>query len=192
MSAYAAKAPWWYWAVALLATLWMLFGVLAWVMDLRMTPEQLALLPDAQQQLYALRPQWVFLVYAVAVFSGLAGAIGLLLRKRWATTWFLVSLVALDAGEVVQGRTAVALDDDHAWMLWVREGKDGQSLWLSRRSPDLAEELQRMEVAKLQGRGKATGFPQLALHHGNAYVVWTDVIDGAPQLRGAIVAPANG
>ena len=100
--------------------------------------------------------------------------------------------VALDAGEVVQGRTAVALDDDHAWMLWVREGKDGQSLWLSRRSPDLAEELQRMEVAKLQGRGKATGFPQLALHHGNAYVVWTDVIDGAPQLRGAIVAPANG
>ena len=100
--------------------------------------------------------------------------------------------VALDAGEVVQGRTAVALDDDHAWMLWVREGKDGQSLWLSRRSPDLAEEMQRMEVAKLQGRGKATGFPQLALHHGNAYVVWTDVIDGAPQLRGAIVAPANG
>ena len=95
MSAYAAKAPWWYWAVALLATLWMLFGVLAWVMDLRMTPEQLALLPDAQQQLYALRPQWVFLVYAVAVFSGLAGAIGLLLRKRWATTWFLVSLVAV-------------------------------------------------------------------------------------------------
>ena len=107
MSAYAAKAPWWYWAVALLATLWMLFGVLAWVMDLRMTPAQFAQLSDAQQQLYARRPQWVFLVYAVAVFSGLAGAIGLLLRKRWATTWFLVSLLAV----VVQfGFTLFAMD----------------------------------------------------------------------------------
>ena len=111
MSAYAAKAPLWYWAVALLATLWMLFGVLAWVMDLRMTPEQLALLPDAQQQLYALRPQWVFLVYAVAVFSGLAGAIGLLLRKRWATTWFLVSLVAVvvQFGYTLFGMDAIGL-----------------------------------------------------------------------------------
>jgi len=107
MSAAARKAPWWYWAVAGLATLWMLFGVLAWVMDLRMTPAQLAQLPDAQQQLYALRPQWVFVVYAIAVFSGLAGAIGLLLRKRWATTWFLVSLVAV----VVQfGYTLFGLD----------------------------------------------------------------------------------
>ena len=95
MNAPMARAPWWYWAVAVLALLWMLLGVFAWTMDLRMTPEQLAALSPGQQQLYAARPQWVFLVYAVAVFSGLAGAIGLLLRKRWATTWFLVSLVAV-------------------------------------------------------------------------------------------------
>ena len=44
-------------------------------------------------------------------------------------------------------------------------------------------------MAKLQGRGKATGFPQLALHNGHAYVVWTDIVDGAPHLRGAIVSP---
>src|SRR3546814_14294094 len=64
-------------------------------MDLRMTPEQLATLDPGQQQLYAARPQWVFVVYAIAVFSGLAGAIGLLLRQRWASTYFLVSLVAV-------------------------------------------------------------------------------------------------
>lgn len=100
--------------------------------------------------------------------------------------------VTLDEGGAVQGRVAVALDEDQAWALWVREGKDGQSLWLSRRSPDLTQELQRMQVAKLQGRGKATGFPQLALHHGNAYLVWTDIVDRAPHLRGAIVAPPEG
>ena len=91
----SARAPWWYWAVAVLALAWMLVGVLAWVMDLRMTPAQLAQLGEAQQQLYAQRPQWVFVVYAIAVFSGLAGAIGLLLRRRWATTCCAVSLVAV-------------------------------------------------------------------------------------------------
>lgn len=100
--------------------------------------------------------------------------------------------VMLDEGEAVQGRVAVALGDDQAWALWVREDKTGQSLWLSRRSPDLTQELQRLQVAKLQGRGKATGFPQLALHNGHAYVVWTDIVDGAPHLRGAIVSPPQG
>ncbi|TAK38827.1 MAG: exo-alpha-sialidase [Lysobacteraceae bacterium] len=100
--------------------------------------------------------------------------------------------VMLDEGGAVQGRVAVALDDDQAWALWVREDKTGQSLWLSRRSADLAKELQRLQVAKLQGRGKATGFPQLALHHGNAYLVWTDIVDRAPHLRGAIVAQPEG
>ena len=101
------KAPWWYWAVSILALVWMLFGVLAWCMDLMMDPAQLAQLPEGQQQLYAQRPQWLFWVYAVAVFSGLVGAIGLLLRKRWATTFFLVSLAAI----VVQfGYTFLAMD----------------------------------------------------------------------------------
>jgi hypothetical protein len=41
------------------------------------------------------------------VFSGLIGAIGLLLRKRWATTYFLVSLIAI----VVQfGYTLFVMD----------------------------------------------------------------------------------
>ena len=99
--------------------------------------------------------------------------------------------VTLDQGEAVQGRVDVALDAAQAWVLWVREdnipvGGGGQSLWLARYAPDLSRELSRVEVAKLQGRGKGTGFPQLALRDGNAYMVWTDIIDGAPQLRGAV------
>jgi hypothetical protein len=93
--------------------------------------------------------------------------------------------VVLDRGEAVQGRVAVALGDGQAWALWLREDNDGQSLWLSRRSADLATEHERIELAKLQGRGRATGFPQLALHDGVAYVVWTDVAGGTPQLHGA-------
>ncbi|MDC7807519.1 hypothetical protein PQS31_11865 [Luteimonas sp BLCC-B24] len=93
--------------------------------------------------------------------------------------------VELDSGAEVQGRIAVALDDTQAWAVWLREdGEGAQSLWLSRRSADLGTEYERVELARLEGRGRATGFPQLQLAGRDAYVVWTDVIDGAPQLRG--------
>lgn len=93
--------------------------------------------------------------------------------------------VELDAGAEVQGRIAVALDDTQAWAVWLREdGEGAQSLWLSRRSADLATEYERVELARLEGRGRATGFPRLQLVGRDAYVVWTDVIDGAPQLQG--------
>ena len=95
MDAIANRPPRWYWVVAILALLWMLFGVAAWCMDLMMDPAALARLPEPQQQLYASRPQWLFVVYGVAIFSGLLGAIGLLLRKRWATRLFLLSLLAV-------------------------------------------------------------------------------------------------
>jgi hypothetical protein len=89
------KPPTWYWVVSWLAVLWMLFGVMAWVMDLMTDESGVAEFSEAQRQLYAARPQWLFVVYGVAIFSGLAGAIGLLLRKPWASMLFAVSLAAI-------------------------------------------------------------------------------------------------
>ena len=99
--------PGWFWVVGVLVALWMLVGVLAWCIDLGMGAERLAQLPEAQQQLYAARPQWVFVVYAIAVFAGLAGAIALLLRHKLAKTLFLLALLAA----IVQfGYTFAAMD----------------------------------------------------------------------------------
>lgn len=91
----AGKPPVSYWVVSILALLWMLVGVAAWFMDLLTDEAALAQMTDAQRELYTRRPQWVFLVYAVAIFAGLAGAVGLLVRKGWAVTAFGVSLVAV-------------------------------------------------------------------------------------------------
>ena len=91
----ANKPPTWYWVVSGFAVLWMLFGVMAWVMDLMTDEAGLATLSEAQRALYAARPQWLFVVYGVAIFSGLAGAIGLLLRKSWALMLFYLSLAAI-------------------------------------------------------------------------------------------------
>lgn len=101
--------------------------------------------------------------------------------------------LVLDAGAPVLGRVAVALDGQQAGALWLREEADGQSLWYARFTPDLSRELGRQQVARLQGRGLGTGFPQLGFHGGVAHVVWTDVVDGRPQLRGArLVASGAG
>jgi hypothetical protein len=91
----AAKPPTWYWVVSGLAVLWMLFGFMAWSMDLMTDEAALAKMSEAQRQLYAARPQWLFAVYGVAIFSGLAGTIGLLLRKSWASMLLVLSLAAV-------------------------------------------------------------------------------------------------
>ena len=91
----AAKPPRRYWVVSWLAVVWMLLGVLAWVMDLMTDEASMAQMSEAQRQLYAARPQWLFAVYGVAIFSGLIGAIGLLLRKSWASMLLVLSLAAV-------------------------------------------------------------------------------------------------
>lgn len=103
--------PWWYWAAAIIALLWTGLGVFAWSTDLTVDPTRLAELPDGQRQLYENRPSWLIIVYGVAVFSAFLGAVGLLLRKRWVTTLFLLSLVAVvvQFGYVLLAMDAIAL-----------------------------------------------------------------------------------
>lgn len=99
--------------------------------------------------------------------------------------------VELDSGMQVQGRVGVAVDGANVWVNWTREDADGQSLWLARYDADLSKEVERIEVAKLQGRGRATGFPQMVARADAVSLVWTDVIDGKPALRGARLAASN-
>lgn len=95
--------------------------------------------------------------------------------------------ITIETGNAVQGRVDVALGTDAAWVLWTREDDGGQSLQLARYTQDLSRELQRIEIARLQGRGRGTGFPQLVLSNGVAHVAWTDVVDGKPHLQGAVL-----
>ena len=96
--------------------------------------------------------------------------------------------VALDSGVAVQGRVGVAVAGASVWVHWTREGPAGQSLWLAQYDRTLATQLQRIEVATLKGRGRATGFPQMVASEDVVYLAWTDVVDGKPALRGAQLA----
>jgi hypothetical protein len=101
--------PSWYWIVCGVALLWMLFGVLAFVMDLMTDEAALQAMSETQRQMYLARPGWLLIAYAVATFSGLAGVVGLLLRKAWAVPMLAVSLVAaiIQFGYVLFGMGAL-------------------------------------------------------------------------------------
>lgn len=85
--------------VAGLSLAWMLLGLAMFVMDLMTTPEQVAAMPAAQQEIRALRPMALMVVFGISTVIGVIGALGLLLRKRWSVQALLVSLIAV----VVQG-----------------------------------------------------------------------------------------
>ena len=72
-----------------------------------MTEEDLAALPVEQQPLYENIPAWVTGAFAIAVFGGALACILLLIRKKLATTLFLVSLL----GVIVQTSYYVFMSD---------------------------------------------------------------------------------
>lgn len=121
----------------------------------------------------------------VAWYTGAGDAPSVkLAHSRGGGADFAAPLV-LDRGMAVQGRVDTALDERAAWALWMNEDAGGQTLRFARFTPDLARELQRGDVAELQGRGRGTGMPKIALVDGSAFIVWTDVVDGKPGLHGA-------
>ena len=100
-------APTWFTVVAVLALLWNLIGVVAylwmtWLMPQMMTPEVLEALPEAdraaiqaQIAMQAATPAWATSAFALAVFGGLLGSIFLLVKKNLAIYMFTISIAAL-------------------------------------------------------------------------------------------------
>ncbi len=86
------------------------------------------------------------------------------------------------AQDAVTGRVAVAAERGHVWLAWFDETDTQARLWLACLDSDLREQA-RGVVADLP-RGRGTGFPRLQARDGRAYLVATDVVAGAPRLRG--------
>ncbi|MCX2719561.1 hypothetical protein [Lentiprolixibacter aurantiacus] len=92
-----AKPATWYWVVSVLALLWNLMGVLAYLGQAFITEEMKAEYSPEQLALIEGRPSWVTAAFAIAVWGGLLGCIALLIRKRWARPLLLISLLGVVA-----------------------------------------------------------------------------------------------
>lgn len=88
----ADSVPAWYWLVAVAALLFEGAGAYLFTNSLTLDP---ASLPLDQRAVYDATPQWMTIAWAVAIAAGLLGAIGLLLRRRFAEPLLLISLLAV-------------------------------------------------------------------------------------------------
>ncbi len=89
------RPPTWFWIVAILGLLWEAFGVATYLMHVGVLPMNTGAMSAAEVQLNESMPSWATAAYAVAVFAGLIGALGLVLRKGWSRTLLFLSLLAL-------------------------------------------------------------------------------------------------
>ena len=87
--------PSWFKTVAILAIVWNCLGLLSFVMHTMMTPEMLASLPEAEQNLMLNYPVWASAAFGAAVIFGLLGSILLIMKKTFSFECYLISLVAL-------------------------------------------------------------------------------------------------
>ncbi len=86
------KVHWSFKLIALLGIVWSALGVMNYLMQ-TMSPEFVASFPDLQRTLIENRPRWAKVGMAVSVFSGLLGAILLLLKKPISFYFLVLSLL---------------------------------------------------------------------------------------------------
>lgn len=89
------KPPIWFWIVSVIALIWNIMGVNAYLQQAYNTESYRAMYSEEQLEFVANMPAWVTAAFAIAVFSGTIAAIGLLLRKSWAVKLWYLSLIAV-------------------------------------------------------------------------------------------------
>ncbi len=91
------KPPMWFWIVSVLAFVWNIMGVIAYLGQAYMPIEDLEKMSQAERLLFESQPAWVTGAFAIAVWGGTLGCLLLLLRKTWARPILLLSLVGIIA-----------------------------------------------------------------------------------------------
>lgn len=89
-----------YWLISIVALFWNLMGIIAYLGQAYISDDALKMLPEENQLYFSNVPAWVTAAFAVAVFGGFLGAIGLIIRKKWAYFLFVISFLALVAQHV--------------------------------------------------------------------------------------------
>ena len=89
------KVPTWFWVVSGLALLWNAMGVMAFIQFMLMTPESMAEMSEAQQNLHKDTPIWANIAFAFAVIGGLLGCLFILLKKKFALYILIISFIAI-------------------------------------------------------------------------------------------------
>ena len=89
------KPPVWFWIVSGIALIWNGLGVDGYLGQAYNTERYRNSFSAEELEIAANAPAWITAAFAIAVFAAVIGAIGLLLRKKWATIFWIISLIAV-------------------------------------------------------------------------------------------------
>jgi len=101
MSDATNKPPVWFWILTILLLLWGMMGIYVYYDFVTSTPESMTKYVTAgtYSQAYAdyllAQPAWATSIFALAVTSGILGAVSLVLRRTWAVPLYMLSLLCI-------------------------------------------------------------------------------------------------
>ena len=107
-----SRAPLHFWIVAGLSLLWNAFGAFDYMMTNLRSAAYLANFPPDMMSYIDAMPTWATAAWALGVWGGLAGAVLLLLRSRYAVVAFALSLLGLAVSTIYQW----TMPQQPAWM----------------------------------------------------------------------------
>ena len=84
-----------FWIISTLLLAWAIIGDMAYLAQVTADLDALARTDPVSASAFRAMPQWVWAAYAIAVWAGTAGAVSLLLRRRWAAPLYAISLAAV-------------------------------------------------------------------------------------------------
>ena len=108
------KAPWWFWLICILALLWNLMGIVAYLGSA--FGGEAAIIEaygEEGAKVMRSRPAWATAAFAIAVCGGTMGCLAMLSRKSWAKWLFILSLL----GVLLQNLWGFFLSDASQYML---------------------------------------------------------------------------
>jgi hypothetical protein len=85
----------WYWVIAIVALLWNLTGCTFFAMELFAQEKIIESMTPEHQEWARSFPVWIYFLYGLAVFTGVGGSVGLLMRKGWSAILLVISLAAV-------------------------------------------------------------------------------------------------
>lgn len=91
----SSKPPIWFWIVSVIALIWNGMGVKAYLDQAYNTEAYQEMYTEEMREIAANFPTWVTAAFALAVFAGVIAALLLILRKKFATRLWVLSLIAV-------------------------------------------------------------------------------------------------
>ena len=89
-----SAVPVWYWVIAAAALLWNLLRCLVFVVETFALEAAIESWSEPQKAWARSIPAWVYFVLGLAVTTGVAGSIGLLMRRPWTVPLLAICLAA--------------------------------------------------------------------------------------------------